>query len=148
MKMVLEDFLFPGEVIKYQSPSEVKYSGDYFNFYITDQRLLVHKRSGLLFKKDRVIAERLGGIISISYKEKGLISKKGILRVETNVKKMDFEGKAGDMKAIWQELQQFIKRPKMIPTQTILPRGEFCPNCGAKVTAEAKFCSSCGQKLG
>jgi len=108
--MVLEDFLFPKEVIKYQSPSKVKHLDDFFDLYITDQRLLAHKRSGLLFKKDRVIAERLDDISTISYDEKGIISKTGVLLIETRDKKMKYEGRSEDIKAMWQELQKYIRR--------------------------------------
>ena len=98
--MVLEDFLFPKEVIKYQSPTTIKYGDACYTLYITDQRLLAHKRSGILFKKDRVIAERLEGIQTISYNEQGIIFKEGILKIETESKKMIFKGKSADIKTI------------------------------------------------
>ena len=108
--MVLEDFLFPGEVITFQS-GKVETLNDRFDFYITDQRILLHRRRGVLFKKDRVIAERIEDIRTLHYDEKGIAKKKGVLRVETVSKKMEpIEGKVPDIKAIWQELQKHIKR--------------------------------------
>ena len=108
--MVLEDFLFPGETIIFQS-GKVKTLNDRFDFYITDQRILLYRRRGVMFKKDRVIAERIEDIRTLHYNEKGIVKKKGVLRIETMGKKMEpIEGKVFDIKAIWQELQKYIKK--------------------------------------
>jgi hypothetical protein len=108
--LVLEDFLLPGEVIIFQS-RKVKSLNDHFIFYITDQRILLHRRRGVVFKKDRVISERIENIRTLDYDEKGRLRKKGLLHIETISKKMEpIEGKVPDMKAIWQELQKYIKR--------------------------------------
>jgi len=108
--LVLEDFLFPGEVITFQS-GKVKTLNDHFDFYITDQRILLYRRRGVVFKKERVIAERIEDIRTLHYDEKGIAKKKGVLRIETVSKKMEpIEGKISDIKAIWQELQKYIKR--------------------------------------
>jgi len=107
--LVLEDFLLPGEVIIFQS-GKVKTLNDHFDFYITDQRILLHRRRGVVFKKDRVISERIENIRTLHYDEKGVVKKKGVLRIETVSKKMEpIEGKVPDIKAIWQELQKYIK---------------------------------------
>ena len=107
--MVLEDFLFPGEIIIFQS-GKIKTLKDHFDFYITDQRILLYRRRGVVFKKERVIAERIEDIRTLHYDEKGLVKKKGVLRIETVSKKMEpIEGKISDIKAIWQELQKYIK---------------------------------------
>jgi len=108
--LVLEDFLFPGEVIKFQS-GKVRTLNDRFYFYITDKRILLHKRRGVVFKKDRVITERIEDIRTLYYDEKGLVKKKGVLRIDTVSKKMEpIEGKVPDIKAIWQELQRYVKK--------------------------------------
>ena len=108
--MVLEDFLLPGEVVIFQS-GKVKSLNDRFIFYITDQRILLHRRRGVVFKKDRVISERIENIRTLDYDEKGLVKRKGVLRIETMSKKMEpIEGRVPDIKAIWQELQKHIKR--------------------------------------
>ena len=108
--LVLEDFLLPGELVIFQS-GKVKTLNDSFDFYITDQRILLHRRRGVVFKKDRVISERIENIRTLDYDEKGLVKKKGVLRIETVSKKMEpIEGKVLDIKAIWQELQKYIKR--------------------------------------
>jgi len=108
--LVLEDFLFPGETIVFQS-GKVETLNDRFIFYITDQRILLYRRRGVVFKKDRVITERIEDLRTLHYDERGIVKKKGILRIETLSKKMEpIEGKVSDIKAIWQELQKYIKK--------------------------------------
>ncbi len=108
--LVLEDFLLHNETIKYQSPNKISYLGDKFYFYITNQRILVHRSKGKVSKKDRIIAEKLEAIKSLSYNEKGLMRKKALLSVQTESKRMFLEGKIPDVKDIWQELQKYTKK--------------------------------------
>jgi len=45
------------------------------------------------------------------YCEKGIVRKRGVLRIETFGKKMDpIVGKIRDVKAIWQEMQKYIRK--------------------------------------
>jgi len=110
LDLVLEDFLLPNEAIRYKSPGMIRYLGEKFYFYITNRRILVYRSRGKVFKKDRVIAERLESIKSLNYNERGLARKRGYLNVETESKRMFFEGKIPDVKGIWQELQKHIKK--------------------------------------
>jgi len=108
--LVLTDFLYPGETIVFQS-NKIESLNDSFFFYITDQRILLYRRRGILFKKDRIITERIEDIRSMQYGEMGVLRKRGILRIETLSKKMDpIVGKVADIKAIWQEMQKYIRR--------------------------------------
>ena len=108
--MVLTDFLYPGETIVFQS-NKIESLNDNFFFYITDQRILLHRRRGVLFKKDRIIAERIEDVRTMQYIETGILRKRGILRIETYSKKMDpIVGKVADVKAIWQEMQKYIRK--------------------------------------
>ena len=111
--MVLTDFLYPGETIVFQS-NKIESLNDHFFFYITDQRILLYRRRGVLFKKDRVIAERIEDIRSMQYGETGILRKRGILRIETLSKKMDpIVGKVADIKAIWQEMQKYLRKDQL-----------------------------------
>lgn len=106
----LTEFLFPGETVLFQS-GKIDSLNDSFFFYITNQRILMYRRRGVLFKKDRVVAERLEDIRTMHYSEKGILRKKGVLRIETFSKKMDpIIGKVRDVKAIWQEMQKYIRK--------------------------------------
>jgi hypothetical protein len=108
--VVLSDFLYPGESIIFQS-NWIKSLNDNFVFYITDQRILLFRRRGVLFKKDRIIAERIEDIRSMQYSERGIIRRRGILYIETYSKKMNpILGKVADVKGIWQEMQKHIKK--------------------------------------
>ncbi len=112
--MVLTDFLYPGEAVVFQS-GKVESLNDNFFFYITDQRILLYRRRGVLFKKDRIIAERIEDIRTMQYGERGIFRKRGGLRIETLSKKMDpIVGKVADIKAIWQEMQKYIRRDQLI----------------------------------
>jgi hypothetical protein len=112
--LVLKDFLYPGETIVFQS-NKIESLNDTFFFYITDQRILLHRRRGVLFKKDRIIAERIEDIRTMQYGERGILRKRGVLQIETLSKKMDpIVGKVADIKAIWQEMQKYIR--KDLPT--------------------------------
>jgi hypothetical protein len=111
--LVLADFLYPGEAIVFQS-NKIESLSDSFFFYITDQRILLYRRRGVLFKKDRIIAERIEDIRTMQYGEMGILRKRGILRIETLSKKMDpIVGKVADIKAIWQEMQKYIRKDQM-----------------------------------
>lgn len=111
--MVLEDFLLPGEVIIFQSPRKVRAYNVSFDFLITDQRILLYRRRGILLRKDTIIAERIEDIRTLNYDEKGIVKKKGVLRIETMSMKLEpIEGKVPDIKAIWQELHKYIKKEK------------------------------------
>ena len=110
LDLVLKDFLLTNETIQYRSLGTIHYLGDKFYFCITNQRMLVYRRRGTVFKKDRIIAERLEAIKSLNYNERGLVRKKGYLSVETESKMMFFEGKIPHVKGIWQELQKYIKK--------------------------------------
>jgi hypothetical protein len=108
--LVLMDFLYPGETIIYQS-GKVYSLDDQFFFFITDQRILLYRRRGALFKKDRIVAERIEDIRTMDYHEQGVVRKRGVLCIETYSKKMGpISGKVEDIKGIWQELQKYIKK--------------------------------------
>jgi hypothetical protein len=112
--LVLSEFLYPGESIVFQS-NRIESLNDRFFFFITDQRILLYRRRGVLFKNDRVIAERIEDIRSMQYGEFGALRKKGILRIETLSKKMDpIVGKVADIKAIWQEMQKYLRKDQLI----------------------------------
>jgi hypothetical protein len=113
--LVLSDFLSPGETIVFQS-RKIESLNDKFFFYITNKRILLHRRRGVLLKKDRIIAERIEDIRTMHYSEEGVFRKKGVLCIETFSKKMDpIVGRVQDMKAIWQEMQKYIRKDPIDP---------------------------------
>jgi hypothetical protein len=102
--LALKEFLFPQEVIKYQSQRQIKYAGQDYVLYITNRRVIGHKIKGFIFKKDKVFSVALEEIANLKYEEKGLVHKKGVLVIETVDQKMPFEFEGGmeDVKVVWQ----------------------------------------------
>ena len=98
----------PGENIRYSSATPVEYQGAQYYFLITDRRVLWHRQQGLVFKKDNVISENISEIVDMSYSEKGMISKKGIVNITTSRKKLEFSGAKNSIMEIYKELQNFI----------------------------------------
>lgn len=109
--MSLQNWLLPQENITFSAKDTVEYGGADLIFYISDQRIILHNKKGLIFKKESIVAERLEDITTMAYREEGLLfAKKGILQIQTKNKVMDFKGKPEAVKVIWHNLQQFIKR--------------------------------------
>ncbi len=107
--MVLEDFLFPEEVIKYQSNKDIKYNDNKYILYMTNRRVIGHKQKGFsILKKDKVFSIALEEIINLDYKEKGLARKKGVMLIQSRTQKYIFEGKIDEVKVVWQEMQKFL----------------------------------------
>lgn len=106
--MVLEDFLFPQEVIRYQSKKEIHYADQKYVLYITNRRVIGHSRKGLILKKDRVFSVAIEEISDLKYDEQGLVRKKGVLQIQTATQTFDFAGKIEDVKVIWKEMQQYL----------------------------------------
>ncbi len=106
--MPLEDFLMPGESIRYRSPGMVEYQGDTYEFCITDRRLIWYKRAGLIFKSDRVVAENIGEVEGIKFFTGGVFRKKGIIQITTTRKRLEFSGPKDTMMAIYQEIQSYM----------------------------------------
>ena len=95
----------PGENILFSSPKSIEYLGDHYELNITDMRLLWFKRSGLVFKKDKIISENIGDILEMRYEEKGIVSKKGMIKIVTGRKELEFSGRRDVIKTIYSELQ-------------------------------------------
>jgi len=108
--MALEDWLLPNENVRFNARKAVDYGGITYDFYLTNERVMLHNRKGVLIKKEAVIAERLEDITSMDYKEKGVIKKKGRLIISTNESKSEWEGKPAALKAIWHQMQHHTRK--------------------------------------
>ncbi len=107
---VLEDFLYLNNPNKYHGRKDVKeYSGTDTTLYIVNRRVIVHKRRSKIIKKDKVFSVALDEIINLKYDDKGLVSKKGTLTIETKTQKIPFEGNVDDVNVICQEMQQILQ---------------------------------------
>ena len=111
--MALEDFLQPSESIQYRSSEEIEYQGEKYYFYITNVRLMWHKRKGRIFKKDAFVAAALESVREISYKETGLINKKATIKIDMKEgTSRSFTSKPASIRAIYSEIQPFLMKPE------------------------------------
>ncbi|MCL4337757.1 MAG: hypothetical protein M1129_05575 [Candidatus Thermoplasmatota archaeon] len=105
--MGVEQFLAPGENVRYTSPTSVSFQGDVYTLLITDRRILWHKTKGLLFKKNNFVGVPIEQVKNIGYQEKGLARKKAFITIEMGNKSYEFSGAAESMKAVYGELQSY-----------------------------------------
>jgi len=104
----LEDYLMPSEQVKFQSNSHVHYGGKTYQVVLTDRRIVLYARRGALMKSDDVVTQNLEGLQAVKYREEGLIDKKGIIKVQSLKTEMDLSGPAKEMKAMYQQMMQFM----------------------------------------
>lgn len=97
----------PGETIKFQSNGNVSYAGKVYQVLLTDRRILLYARRGMIVKNDDVVTQKLDELQDIKYSEQGLIGKKGIIHIEGKTR-MDLFGPALEIKALYQQMMQFM----------------------------------------
>lgn len=112
--MGVEQFLAPGENVRYTSPSSVSFEGDLYTLLITDRRLLWYKTKGLIFKKNSFVAVPIEQVQDIRYEEKGLIKKTAHIRILLASKKYEFSGGLESMRAIYGEMQSYQLMDKQL----------------------------------
>ena len=117
--MGVEQFLAPGENVRFSSPSSVSFQGDQYTVVITDRRILWYKSKGLVFKKNSFVAIPIEQVKNITYEEKGLLTKTAIIRVDLASKKYEFSGKVDAIKAVYGEMQayQMTDKPLVKPPE-------------------------------
>jgi hypothetical protein len=107
--MAIQDFLRPNETVQYESPNRVLYQGEGYDFLVTDARLLLYRRKGLLFKKDMIVAEIKDYVWHVSYKELGAFPKRAVISISTMEGKiMTLGGSRHAMKALYSEMQPYM----------------------------------------
>ena len=115
--MPLNDFLLPGERVRYKCPIAVRMRRRDYELYVTDQRLILFKRRWLLFKRDDFVVERTSDIRSMDYREKGAFSTTATVSIQTQQKSLDiaFQGSPDRCKAAFQGLQQSLRVDRAEP---------------------------------
>ncbi len=106
--MALRDYLNPTEQVSFKSGATVKHGGKDYQVIVTDRRLILYGRRGIVIKNDDVITERLDNVQEIRYREKGLISKRGIITIEA-VRSIQLVGDASEMRRIFNSLLQVVQ---------------------------------------
>jgi hypothetical protein len=103
----LDDYLMPGEEIKFQSTRRVRYGDKGYHVILTDRRILLYASRGAVFKNDDVVTQKLDELQGIKYAERGIIDKTGTIRLEGKTR-MDLSGPAGEIKTLYQQMMQFL----------------------------------------
>jgi hypothetical protein len=103
----LEDYLAPGEQVKFHSSGLVRYGKSIYHVVLTDRRILLYARRGMMFKSDDVVTQKLDELQEVKYREQGILEKRGIIQLEGRTK-MDLRGSATEIKALYQQMMQFM----------------------------------------
>jgi hypothetical protein len=104
----LEDYLMPGEEVRFHSGRRVRYGAKQYLVILSDRRILLYAQRGALFKSDDVVSHKLDDLQGVKYSEGGIIGKKGTIRVQTFKSEMDLTGPASEIKALYQQMMQFM----------------------------------------
>lgn len=110
--MALKDFLQTDETIKYRSPNWVEFQGADYDLLVTDKRLIWYRQDGLIFKKDNFISEWLDNVKSVSFKEEGILNKRGTVILSASSGEKRFSGRLSVMRALLNEVQSLIAKPQ------------------------------------
>lgn len=106
--MTLEDYLMPGEEIKFQSgDNAVKYGDKPYKLVLTNKRILLYSARGRIVKRDDVVTEKLDELQGVKYRERGLISKSGTIEIQGKTK-MQLSGNAAGIRTLYQQIMQFL----------------------------------------
>jgi hypothetical protein len=106
--MPLEDYLMPAEEIKFHGSGEVTFVDKRYELIVTNKRILLYKRRGMISKSDDVVSAKLTELHDVKYKESGLIGKKGSIHLQTEKTNMELYGPAAEIKAVYQQVMQFV----------------------------------------
>ena len=106
--MGIENFLAPGENVRFKSPGSVEYMGDNYPLYITDRRIIWFKTTGKIFKKNSFVSYPIEEVKNISYMEKGVLRKKGIIKLSLPSSYHEFTGDLGLIKDVYSEMQSYM----------------------------------------
>ena len=104
--MPIKNYLLPEEKILFWSDFQVNYNEAKYRVYITNLRLLFYNESGLLFKKEEIIAENFRQITGLQFSEQGSISKKGIFKYSSNKGEVELEGPVNGMRGLFKAIQR------------------------------------------
>lgn len=109
-RVPLKDFLLPAENVKFASEEDVEFAEKKYNVYVTDRRLILYARRGLVMRSDDIVSERLESIHGVKYKEGGFPFRSATISV-VGSSKLDIRGPAARMKPLFQSLQSVVNGP-------------------------------------
>jgi len=104
--MPLEKRLLRGERIIFVSSNDVYFNGQKYRVVMTNRRIILYAQRGAIFKRDDIVAIPLEEVKAIEYKEKGILSRTGIIEIRGKYIKtlLAFQGPAERMRALYQQM--------------------------------------------
>jgi hypothetical protein len=107
--MVLDDFLLPAENIRFSTNEEiVEYADKKYRVLVTDKRLILYARRGMLVRSDDIVSEKIDSLFGLKYFEKGILFRSAIISIQGSVK-LEIRGSTSNMKPLYHSLQAAIK---------------------------------------
>jgi len=104
----LNDYLMPGEEIRFHSKRTVRYGAKSYSVILSDRRILLYAQRGAPFKNDDIVTHKLEDLQGVKYSERGIIDRRGEIKVQSLKTEMDLSGPAEEMKALYQQMMQFL----------------------------------------
>lgn len=103
---MLQDYIVPQEQIKFQSSAFVKVGGKNYRLILTSGRILLYAQRGRIAKNEDVMMTKLDELEGISYLEKGLMKKQGIIEIRGKTL-LQLSGPPLEIKPLYQQLIQY-----------------------------------------
>ncbi len=98
---MVEKYLNPGERVVFSTGNEIRVGEeDGFRAFVTSQRLIFLKRTGLVFRKDSMIDTLLRNISGVNLQERGFLRKKKELELRGPGVSFRLFGKHGDLSGL------------------------------------------------
>jgi hypothetical protein len=98
----------PSEQIRFRSAFGVHYGNKKYHAILTDRRILLFATRGVLVKNDDVVMQRLDELQGVKYQERGIMNKRGTIKIQGAKSEMDLWGSAIEVKALYQQMMQFM----------------------------------------
>ena len=105
--MPLEDYLVPGEEVRYHSSRSLKYGGKRYEIVVTDKRLVLYASRGVLLQNDDVVSFKINELQGVRYREQGLLPRIGIVEVQGKTL-IQLDGGTSETKTLYQQLLHFV----------------------------------------
>lgn len=106
-KMAFEDFLIPGEEVRFRSSTHVSYGKKDYQVVVTNKRILLYAQRGMVIKKDDLVMQKLDELNGVKFKESGLLKKIGTIDIDGKTK-MQLSGPSAEVKTLYQQIMQFV----------------------------------------
>jgi len=107
--MTIQEYLMPQEEIRFSGPL-VTYGGQRHDTFVTSTRLVLYRSTGLVFKDNFVVSERLDAIKHIKYSESGIVMKEAAIICIAEGRELGMKGKPEQLREFYKSLLQATGR--------------------------------------